>query len=632
MEESLHTAPIVEEFASVPAEEPEILEEPHVVTSQVHVNGEHSEVDKDLEPSNVHVETSSVIEETEAVEQSETTAFEEIAEQQEITTTSALDVVIDIERPKSPWTPSYSVITQGPGVSVEEHVSTYEGDDDAVPAQAQTPTIIVDEVAAVVPEIAADMEVFGQSQVDVVTVQLAEEEVTLGDPEEPHPKSPWTSSYSVTVQGNVAQTNEGLDDLEQLPPSAAQSVAAEGAEEQPVPFTEEALISSEAFSSTTVVADAHATLSETLDESVESDVPDSAVEAEAAQDVASGLGVAQAEPSVLNSPEPAPVEEVFEEEIELGSFIVEDESLQLGTIDPDEERSSSPWTPSYSVSAVESASALEDQAVAEEDEFVEHGSFIIETQSSDLVEDAQVKSDSGLLTPVDDPVGERPKSPWTPSYSVTKQGPNEDVEEVEELDELEYLPGPVSSVPALEADEEPIPPVLITETRASVDEPVVAEVPSEHEGAVTVSELSETHGDVEVNGAPIARETPQTFPVLEELQKVAKKRSLSAINELNTAEVTESSTLRIDIPTNGANRNRLESTTSSRFFPGGWFSSSPKVPEEGRTSLDVAAGEFIHKSSVENTPTTAPTTSPTTALPSAVEEDKEKKSRWCTIM
>ncbi|KAG2112774.1 hypothetical protein DEU56DRAFT_919803 [Suillus clintonianus] len=264
------------------------------------------------------------------------------------------------------------------------------------------------------PEIAADMEVFGQSQVDVVTVQLAEEQVTLGDPEKPHPKSPWTSSYSVTVQGNVAQINEGLDDLEQLPPSAAQSVAAEGVEDQPILFTEEALISSEAFSSTTVVADTHATLSETLDEFVESDVPDSAVEAEAVQDVASGLRVAQAEPSVLNPPEPAPVEEVPEEEIERGSSSrtrfcrAKYFQQQLGTTDPDEERSSSPWTPSYSVSALEPASALEDQAVAKEGEFVEHVPFIIETQSPDLVEDGRVESDSGLLTPIDEPVGERP--------------------------------------------------------------------------------------------------------------------------------------------------------------------------------------------------------------------------------
>ncbi|KAG1779156.1 hypothetical protein EV702DRAFT_1090745 [Suillus placidus] len=624
-EDSLPTAPIVEEFAPVPAE-PEMLEQLHVVTSQVPVNGEHSEVDKDSEPPIAHVEISSEIEVTEAVEQPDATAVEEVTEQQEIATSSTLNVATGIERPKSPWTPSYSVMTQGPGVPDEEHVNAYEGDDDAAPAQSQTPEIIVDEVAAVVPEAAADTGVSGQSQVEVL--QLAEEQVTLGEPEELHPKSPWTPSYSVTVQGNVAQTNEGLDDLEQLPPSAVQSVAAEAFEEQPVPFTE-ALISGDVTSSTTVVADIHATLSATLDES---DVPDSAVEAETLQDVASEQGDnAEAEPSVLTPPEPATVEEVPEEEIEQGSFIVGDESTQLGATDPDRERSSSPWTPSYSVTGLEPTSALEDQAVAKDGEFVEHGSFIIETQPPAVVEDApEVKSDSELLTPVDDLVGERPKSPWTPSYSVTKQGPNDAVEEVEKLDELEHLPGPLSNIPALATDEVPIPPVLITTTRASVDEPVMAETPSCSEDDVTVSELSKTYDDVEASGALIAQETPQTFPVLEEPQKIAnKKPSLSAVDELNAAEVTESSTLHIDIPTNnGANRNRLESTTSSRFFPGGWFSSSPKVPEEGRASLDVAAGEFVHKSSVENTPTTDPTTAP----PSAVEEDKEKKSRWCTIM
>ncbi|KAG2107100.1 hypothetical protein BD769DRAFT_136827 [Suillus cothurnatus] len=178
--------PIVEEFAPVPAGELESLEELHVVTSQFPVNGEHSEVGKDLEPSVVHVETSSEIEETEVVEQPETTAVEEVTEQQEIATSPALNVATDIERPKSPWTPSYSVIVQGP----------------------------------VVPEISADIEVSGQTQVEVL--QLAEEQVTLGEPEEPCLKSPWTPSYSVTVQGNVTQINEDLDDLEQLPPSVTQ--------------------------------------------------------------------------------------------------------------------------------------------------------------------------------------------------------------------------------------------------------------------------------------------------------------------------------------------------------------------------------------------------------------------------
>ncbi|KAG1771018.1 hypothetical protein EDD22DRAFT_966385 [Suillus occidentalis] len=623
VEESLPTAPIVEEFVPTPVEEPEISAL-HVVASQVPVNGEHTGVNKDSEPPIVHIEISGEIEETEAVEQPETIASEEVTEQQEIAASPALSIASDIERPKSPWTPSYSVITQGSGIPDEEHISAYEGDDDdAAPAQSHTPEIIIYEVAAIVPEIVADVEVFGQSQVEVL--QLAEEQVTLGEAEEPRPISPWTPSYSVTVQGNVVQTNEGLDDLEQLPPSAAQSVTADQFEEQTVSYTE-AL--SEVTSSTTVVADQHFMPSATLDES---DVPDSAVKADA-QDIASEQSVtAQAEPSVPTPPEPAPVEEMPEEEIEQGSFIVDDESTHLSATDPDGERSSSPWTLSYSVTGLKLASALEDQAVAKDGESIEHGSFIIETQAPVDVEDAPgVKSDSELLTPVDDPVGERPKSPWTPSYSVTMQGPNEAVEEVQEL---EHLPGPPSSIPAFVADEEPIPPVLITETRASVDEPVTAEALSRSKGDVTVSELFETCNDVEASEVLIALETPQTFPVLEEPQKIAnKKPSLSAVDELNATEVTETSTLRIDIPTNnGANRNRLESTTSSRFFPGGWFSSSPKVPEEGRTSLDVAAGEFVHpvhKSSVENTPTTAPTT----ALPSAVEEDKEKKSRWCTIM
>ncbi|KAG2367046.1 hypothetical protein BDR07DRAFT_385643 [Suillus spraguei] len=464
VEESLPTAPIVEEFAPVPAEEPEILEEPHVITLQVPVHGEHSEVDKDSEPQIIHVEISNEIEETGAVEQPETTAVEEeVTEQQEIATPPALNVATDIERPKSPWTPSYSVTTQGPGVLVEEDVNAYEGDDDAAPAQLQTPEIIVDEVAAVVPEITADIEVLGQSQVEVL--QLAEEQVTLGEPEEPCPKSPWAPSYSVTVQGNVAQTNEGLDDLEQLPPSATQFIAVVEFEDQPVPFTE-APISGEVISSTAVVADTHATLSTTLDES---DISYSVAEAEAPEDVSSEQRViAPAEPSVPTPLESPIVEEVPEEDIEQGSFIVDDENTQLGASDPEVERRSSIWTLSYSVTGLEPVSAPEDRAVAQ-DESVEHGSFIIETRSLAVVEDVlEAKSDSGLLTPVDDPVGERPKSPWTPSYSVTKQGPNDAVEEVEELDGLEHLPGPLFSVPTLAADEEPIPPVLITETRASM--------------------------------------------------------------------------------------------------------------------------------------------------------------------
>jgi hypothetical protein len=53
-------------------------------------------------------------------------------------------------------------------------VNAYESDDDAAPAQSHTPEIIIDEVAAVVPEIPADVEV-SESQAQVM--QLAEEQV-----------------------------------------------------------------------------------------------------------------------------------------------------------------------------------------------------------------------------------------------------------------------------------------------------------------------------------------------------------------------------------------------------------------------------------------------------------------------
>jgi hypothetical protein len=59
-------------------------------------------------------------------------------------------------------------------------------------------------------------------------------------------------------------------------------------------------------------------------------------------------------------------------------------------------------------------------------------------------------------------------------------------------------------------------------------------------------------------------------------------------------------------------RSRLESTASSIFFPGGWFSKMP----EGRASMDVAQGEFIPSSP----------TSPSMA------QSEEKKGKWCVVM
>src|SRR5882762_11860966 len=41
--------------------------------------------------------------------------------------------------------------------------------------------------------------------------------------DEDRPKSPWTPSYLVTIQGSVAQDSVDLDQFEQLPPSIIES-------------------------------------------------------------------------------------------------------------------------------------------------------------------------------------------------------------------------------------------------------------------------------------------------------------------------------------------------------------------------------------------------------------------------
>lgn len=109
---------------------------------------------------------------------------------------------------------------------------------------------------------------------------------------------------------------------------------------------------------------------------------------------------------------------------------------------------------------------------------------------------------------------------------------------------------------------------------------------------------------------------------------------LTAVNDDNARD-----TLSADPP-----RTRLESTASSRFFPGGWFSPGTKSPEEGRTSLDLARGEFIP------VPAPVPGVSvPTVSVPSKpvappIAEDSDdsdsdddeevptKKSKWCIVM
>jgi len=76
-------------------------------------------------------------------------------------------------------------------------------------------------------------------------------------------------------------------------------------------------------------------------------------------------------------------------------------------------------------------------------------------------------------------------------------------------------------------------------------------------------------------------------------------------------------------------RKRLESTTSSRFFPGGWFSPH----SEGRTSLEVARGEFTPvKTHPDDVPDSVPDLDDNEAEAEEPESPTQEKSRWCVVM
>jgi len=134
---------------------------------------------------------------------------------------------------------------------------------------------------------------------------------------------------------------------------------------------------------------------------------------------------------------------------------------------------------------------------------------------------------------------------------------------------------------------------------------------------------------------------PQVFPGLADVpvgdapRTIQEKPSLLRLTSPDESGSSDRPLLSFEMPSSATSRKRLESTTSSRFFPGGWFSSSPTVPEESRTrtSLDVASGEFIRSPSTESRPSSESPAAAAASIPSTADgEVEEKKARWCTIM
>ncbi|KAG7451129.1 uncharacterized protein BT62DRAFT_399651 [Guyanagaster necrorhizus] len=97
---------------------------------------------------------------------------------------------IKIDQSRSPWTPSYSVTTQGPGLPAEEDIPVIENLPLLLPQVPIVALTVVDSSA------------------------LLDETQSSSELLEERPKSPWTPSYSVSVQGSPLRGTVTLDEIE----------------------------------------------------------------------------------------------------------------------------------------------------------------------------------------------------------------------------------------------------------------------------------------------------------------------------------------------------------------------------------------------------------------------------------
>nr|GAT60797.1 predicted protein [Mycena chlorophos] len=294
---------------------------------------------------------------------------------------------------------------------------------------------------------------------------------------------------------------------------------------------------------------------------------------------------------------------------DVGETITHDDLLSSST--PEIERPKSPWTPSYSV-------VQQGPGIDPVDEVL-----VLDQPTLTI---SEVSNEPPAIA--EDNV--RPKSPWTPSYSVVVQG---------------------SSVPVLELDAttETIPAVVdpatlhdpdVEEHTGSPDPASDAVVAALVESGVVSDEPVQILEEVSTSAAPVDGPSPadlkEVVAALEAPREDAAGdlsasstnqptplASAKALPELQTFPITGDLDDEIDdmVPPLSP-RSRLESTASSLYFPGAWFSKLP----EGRASLEVAAGEFTPS---KNNP---PLLTTTRADEVVQKEEAERKGKWCIVM
>ncbi|KAJ7494687.1 hypothetical protein B0H11DRAFT_913266 [Mycena galericulata] len=273
----------------------------------------------------------------------------------------------ELERPKSPWTPSYSVTTQGPGIPTSDEV-------DVADLPVLPPPVV--QLVASLDEHPRSDPVLAQIE-PTVTVTNVQDEVEV--PPLSDPPRPWTPSYSVVVQGSPLSTPVDLADPEQA------AIATEH-------------------------VDSLGLTQEEVKDEPNLDMPNSVMTSL----IESGVIV---DPSTLRDPdvEDVPLDPGSEAAV-VAALI---ESGVLGHDAKEDELPIPALLSSTSAQEETEASAVSDGddqlLVAPEVEITD------DIPASEKMTLSQVPEIETLLTTAQSEP-ERPKSPWTPSYSVTQQG------------------------------------------------------------------------------------------------------------------------------------------------------------------------------------------------------------------
>ncbi|KAJ6604770.1 hypothetical protein DFH09DRAFT_321612 [Mycena vulgaris] len=286
---------------------------------------------------------------------------------------------------------------------------------------------------------------------------------------------------------------------------------------------------------------------------------------------------------------------------------------------------------------------VDDVVPAVEAAAVAHAEPVVETvaeHQDPIVEDAVPVADAAVATPAVEPVEEEPLAVET----VASEDPEEDsVQDVAPPVEGAVIAAAVESeladpAPKIETAsvsepvdpstsernatlDAPLEPVLSSDSIPSHPAPEIQPTPEAADDTsvppadaqVDVSNASEEPANEATPVAsvvPLPEQQSQAFPLMLD---VSKSADADASDDENASY--------LDAPPVSP-RSRLESTASSMFFPGGWFS---KIPE-GRASLDVAQGEF--SSSKPN----SPSISSPNETPNETEQSEEKKGKWCVVM